>query len=95
MPKQSAYPDRQECRTALHDQCGLSLHLTVNVSLTSTRVVSQEEEVLRMAVPAPFNKAWLDTKLAGPVARALHKIDDDALGTGRVARVAYVIAVAA
>ncbi len=28
MPKQSAYPDRQECRTALHDQCSLSLHLT-------------------------------------------------------------------
>jgi len=28
-PEQSAYPDRQECRTALHDQCSLSLHLTV------------------------------------------------------------------
>ncbi len=33
MPEQSAYPDRQECRTALHDQCSLSLHLTVGVGV--------------------------------------------------------------
>jgi len=34
MPKQSAYPDRQECRTALHDQCGLALHLTLARDVT-------------------------------------------------------------
>ncbi len=63
----------------------------VNVSLTSTRVVSEEEELLRVAVPAAFNKAWLDTKLAGKVMAALQKIDDDTLGAGRVARVEYVV----
>jgi len=66
-----------------------------NAWLATTRALDQEGDVLRVAVPAPFNKAWLDTKLAGPVARALHKIDYDALGTGRVARVEYVIAAAA
>ena len=51
--------------------------------------------MLRVAVPAPFNKAWLDTKLAGKVMAALHRIDDDALGVGHIGRVAYVIAPAA
>jgi len=59
--------------------------------LTSTRVVSQEEELLRVAVPAPFNKAWFGTKLAGKVMAALQKIDDDTLGAGRVARVECVV----
>jgi len=56
-----------------------------NAWLATTRVLNQDGAVLRVAVPAPFNKAWLDTKLHGKVAGALHKIDDDALGTGRVA----------
>jgi len=34
-------------------------------------------------------------KLAGKVADALHKTDYDALGTGRVERVEYIVAVAA
>ncbi len=57
------------------------------MSLTSTRVVSEEEELLRMAVPAPFNEAWLDTKLAGKAMASLQKIDDDTFGVGRVAYV--------
>jgi hypothetical protein len=61
--------------------------LAKTVSLTSTRVVSEEEELLRMAVSAPFNKAWLDTKLAGKVMASLQKIDDDTFGVGRVAYV--------
>ncbi len=48
-----------------------------------------------MAVPAASNKTWLEQKLAGKVAGALHKIDDDALHVKRVARVEYVVAVAA
>jgi len=45
-------------------------------------VVSQEKELRRVAVPAPFNKAWLDTKLAGKVARALQKIYYTTIGAG-------------
>ncbi len=66
-----------------------------NAWLASTRVVHQEGEVLRVAVPAAFNKAWLDTKLAGKVAGALQKIDYAALGAGRVGRVEYVVDAAA
>jgi len=67
----------------------------VNAWLATTRALDQDGGVLRVAVPTPFNKTWLEHKLAGPVARALHKIDDDALGTGRVERVAYVVEAAA
>jgi len=63
--------------------------------LTSTRVVSEEEELLRMAVPAPFNKAWLDTNLAGKVTSALRTVNDDAPCAERVERVEYVIEVVA
>jgi len=62
-----------------------------NAWLATTRAIDQEGDLLRVAVPAPFNKAWLDTKLHGKVAGALQKIDYDALGTGRVARVAYIV----
>jgi len=41
-----------------------------NAWLVTTRAVGREEEVLRVAVPAAFNKAWLEQKLAGKVARA-------------------------
>ncbi len=60
---------------------------SVNAWLTSTRVVSQEEELLRVAVPAPFNKAWFDTNLVGKIMASLQKINDDALDVGRVAYV--------
>jgi len=67
----------------------------VNAWFATTRALDQDGAVLRVAVPAPFNRQWLDTKLAGCVARSLQKIDDDALGIGRVARVEYVVAAAA
>jgi len=66
-----------------------------NAWLATTRALDQDGAVLRVAVPAAFNKTWLDTKLAGKVAGALHKIGDDALGTRRVERVEYVVAAAA
>jgi len=62
-----------------------------NAWLASTRALDQDGGVLRVAVPAAFNKTWLEHKLAGKVAGALQKIDCDALGTGRVERVEYVI----
>jgi len=66
-----------------------------NTWLATTRALDQDGEVLRVAVPAPFNQDWLARKLAGKVAGALHKIDYDALGTGRVGRVEYVVEAAA
>jgi len=66
-----------------------------NAWLATTRALDQDGELLRVAVPAPFNRQWLEAKLHGKVAGALHKIDYDALGTGRVARVEYVVAAAA
>jgi len=66
-----------------------------NAWLASTRVVHQEGEVLCVAVPAAFNKTWLEHKLAGKVMGALHKIDYDALGVERVERVEYIVEVAA
>jgi len=66
-----------------------------NAWLASTRALDQDSEVLRVAVPAAFNKTWLEQKLHGKVTGALHKIDYDALGAGRVERVEYVVAAAA
>jgi len=66
-----------------------------NAWLATTRALDQDGGVLRVAVPTPFNKTWLEHKLAGRVAAALHKIDGDTLGDTRVARVAYVVAAAA
>jgi len=62
-----------------------------NAWLASTRVVHQEGEMLRVAVPAAFNQTWLEHKLAGKVMGALHKIDYDALAIGRVGRVEYIV----
>ncbi len=61
-----------------------------NTWLASTRAVGQEGEVLRVAVPTPFNKTWLEQKLHGKVTGALYKIDDT-LAIGRVGRVEYVV----
>ncbi len=66
-----------------------------NAWLASTRALDQDGEVLRVTVPAAFNKTWLEQKLHGKVTGALHKIDYDALGAGRVEHVEYVIEVAA
>jgi len=66
-----------------------------NAWLATTRVVGQEGEVLRIAVPAVFNKTWLEQKLHRKVMGALHTIDYNDLGAERVERVEYVIEVAA
>jgi len=66
-----------------------------NIWLATTRALDQDGAVLRVAVPAAFNKTWLEQKLHGKVAGALHNIDYDGLGAGRVERVEYVVAVAA
>jgi len=62
-----------------------------NAWLATTRALDQDGAVLRVAVPAAFNKTWLEHKLAGKVGSALHKIDYDALGAGRIERVAYIV----
>jgi len=66
-----------------------------NAWLVTTRALDQEGDLLRVGVPAPFNRDWLACKLAGKVMAALHKIDYDALHTAPVARVAYVVEAAA
>ncbi len=66
-----------------------------NAWLASTHALDQDGAVLRVTVPAAFNKTWLEQKLAGKVMGALHKIDYDTLGAGHVERVEYVVAAAA
>ncbi len=66
-----------------------------NAWLASTRALDQDDELLRVAVPAAFNKTWLEQKLYGKVMGVLQKIDYGALGAGRVARVEYVVEVVA
>jgi len=63
-----------------------------NAWFATTRALDQDGAVLRVAVPAPFNKVWLDTKLADRVAAALRKIDGNTPG---VERVEYVVQMAA
>ncbi len=66
-----------------------------NAWLATTRALDQDGAVLRVAVPAAFNKTWLEQKLAGKVLGALHTIDYAGLHTEPVARVEYVVAAAA
>jgi len=82
-------------RAALNELAAVLTTENFNTWLATTRVVAQEGEVLRVAVPAAFNKTWLEQKLHGKVTGALHRIDYNALGVGRVARVEYVVEVAA
>ncbi len=62
-----------------------------NAWLATTRALDQEDELLRVAVPAAFNKMWLEQKLAGKVTGVLHKIDYDGLHAARIKRVEYVV----
>jgi len=78
-------------RAALDELAHVMTSENFNAWLATTRVMGQDGEVLRVAVPAAFNKVWLEQKLAGKVMAALQKIDDDTLGAGRVARVEYVV----
>jgi len=64
-----------------------------NAWLASTRAIDQDGELLRVVVPAAFNKTWLEQKLAGKVLSALERLDygrlDDAVT--RVRRVEYSV----
>ncbi len=82
-------------RAALDDLAQVMTSENFNTWFATTRALDQDGEVLRIAVPAAFNKVWLEQKLAGKVMDALHKVDDDGLGAGRVERVEYVVDVAA
>jgi len=62
-----------------------------NAWLATTRALDQEDELLRVAVPAAFNKMWLEQKLTGKVTGVLHKIDYDGLHAARIERVEYVV----
>ncbi len=78
-------------RAALDELAQVMTPENFNAWLATTRALDQEGELLRVAVPAAFNKAWLEQKLAGKVLGALHKIDYDALVIERVGRVEYIV----
>jgi len=82
-------------RAALDELAQVMTSENFNAWLASTRALDQEGEVLRVAVPAAFNKTWLEQKLAGKVASTLQKIDYGALRVEPVARIEYVVATAA
>jgi len=82
-------------RAVLDELAQIMTSENFNAWLASTRALDQVGEVLRVAVPAAFTKTWLEQKLAGKVAGALHKIDAAALHTGRIIRVEYVVDAAA
>jgi len=82
-------------RAALAELAQVMTPENFNAWLASTHALDQDGAVLRVTVPAAFNKTWLEQKLAGKVMGALHKIDYDTLGAGHVERVEYVVAAAA
>ncbi len=82
-------------RAALDELAQVMTVENFNAWLASTHALDQDGELLRVAVPAAFNKTWLEQKLAGKVMAALHKIDGGTIGAGRVERVAYIVDAAA
>lgn len=54
----------------------------------TTRVVGQEGDLLRVAVPSVLNKMWLERRLQGRVADALRRVRD-VPGIGVVTRIEY------
>jgi len=83
-------------RAVLDDLAHVMTSENFNAWLASTRVVSQEGEVLRVAVAAAFNKTWLEQKLHGKVMGALQRLDYERLDCAgeRITGVEYVIAAA-
>jgi DNA-binding MarR family transcriptional regulator len=72
-------------RAALQE---LALVLTVenfNTWLAPTRVLAQDGDLLRVAVPCQFNKDWLEAKLHGRVMNALARVGHEGM------RVEYVV----
>jgi len=82
-------------RAALDELAQVLTIENFNAWLASTRAMGQEGDVLRVVVPAAFNKTWLEHKLHGKVMAVLRKIDAAALGATRVRQVEYVIAAVA
>jgi len=82
-------------RAVLNELAQVMTPENFNAWLASTRALGQDGDVLRVAVPAAFNKTWLEHKLAGKVAGALHTIDYAALRVEPIVRVAYVVEPAA
>ena len=80
-------------RAALAELAQVMTPENYNAWLASTHALDQDGEVLRVAVPAAFNKTWLEQKLAGKVAGALQRLDYKRLGIGgaRIECVAYVV----
>ena len=70
-----ALVSEQRRRAIVSDE--LALVLTVenfNTWLASTRVLTQEGDLLRIAVPRQFNKDWLEAKLNGRVMNTLQRL---------------------
>ncbi len=80
-------------RAALDELAQVMTSENFNAWLASTRALDQDGEVLRVAVPAPFNKEWLERKLCGKVTGALQRLDYKRLGIdgARIERVEYVV----
>ncbi len=97
----AAWSDSPECvpiieehpvwRAVLNELSQVLTPENFNAWLGSTRALDQNGELLRVAVPAAFNKTWLEQKLRGKVDSALHAINAAALHTERVAHVEYVV----
>ena len=84
-------------RAALDELVQVVTAENFNAWLASTRALDQDGEVLRVAVPAAFNKTWLEQKLRGKVMGVLGRIDYERLGYAgeRVTLVEYVVGAAA
>ncbi len=82
-------------RAALAELAQVMTSENFNAWLATTRALAQDGAVLRVAVPAAFNKTWLEQKLRGKVMAALRTIDYDALHMEPVGRVDYLVVPAA
>ena len=56
-----------------------------NTWLAPTRVLAQDGDLLRVAVPCQFNKDWLEAKLHGRVMNTLARVGHEGM------RVEYVV----
>jgi len=61
-------------RAALAELAQVVTPENFNAWLASTRVVSQGEELLHIAVPTPFNKQWLEGKLHGRIMGVMERL---------------------
>jgi len=61
-------------RAALVELAQVLTSENFNTWLASTQVVSQEGDLLHVAVPTQFNKTWLENKLAGCVRSTLERL---------------------